>query len=312
MRWWALAAAALAGNAFAGESLPLPDAVSWLQKMADASRHVAYDGVFVFQHGDIMQTLHIVNQPTGPSKDTQITSMDGAQREVRCTQGASVNMVVNGGSIRVERRLNARHFPDLLPSNAAPLTNWYGVRLGRADRVAGLDCQNIELVPKDHYRWGYVLCADQDNYLPLRAVMVNDAGQPLLQYSFAEVRIGSGHLSDMPKVNSAAEEPPRAGDNDNLVVGRLPPGFSRVAAIKRRLPNRPQDVDHWVFSDGLTHISMFIEPALHPVETVRGESRKGMLNLLTRQLGHWRITVVGDAPWPAVESIAMSLSERHP
>jgi sigma-E factor negative regulatory protein RseB len=313
MRWLALLAVVLAGNAFAGEPLSKADAASWLQKMADASRHVAYEGVFVFQHGDVMQTLHIVNRPAGTSKDSDITLMNGTQRrEVRCAHGTAVNMVGIGGSIHMERRLNSRHFPDLLPANAVPLAKWYGVRLGKPDRVAGLDCQNVELVPKDHYRWGYVLCADKDNYLPLRAIMVNDRGQPLLQYSFAEVKIGTGHLSDMPKLSAPLEAPAQAGENQDLVVNHLPPGFSRVAAFKRRLPNRHHAVDHWVFSDGLTHISMFIEPTLHPVETVRGESRKGMLNLLTRQVGHWRVTVVGDAPWPAVESIAMSLAERKP
>ena len=73
------------------------------------------------------------------SKDSRLTAMDGIQREVRCTRNISMNLMTEGGHVRVERRLNNRHFPDLLPANAGALANWYSVRLGEPSRVAGLD-----------------------------------------------------------------------------------------------------------------------------------------------------------------------------
>lgn len=300
----------VAAGAQAAEPLPPAEAAAWLQRMADASRRLAYEGVFVFQHGDApVQSLMVVNRPAGANRDSRLTALDGIQREVRCTQGVAMNLSIEGGQVKAEKRLNSRHFPDLLPVNAGPLANWYAVKLGELSRVAGLDCRQVELAPRDAFRWGYILCAEKDTALPLRAVMVNESGRPLMQYSFAEVKLGAmpkGAAAPMPNAPEAAQ--PVA--TERVGVKALPPGFTRITAVKRRLPNKPGEVEHWVFSDGLTHISLFLENATQPVEPMRGQSKLGMINMLTRQVGTMQATVLGDAPWPAVEAIAMNLEAR--
>lgn len=303
--------ALLAASALASEPLPNQEAALWLQRTADSARRLPYEGIFVFTHGDVIQTMHIVNRGAGPSKESLLTSLDGSRREVVCRHGESLSMVHDGTGVRTQKRLSSRHFPDLLPVNAAALTNWYAVRLGEMDRVAGLDCRWLQLTPKDMYRWGYVLCAENTSHLPLKAMMVNESGKPLLQYAFTEVRIGANpRAGNQPRNTPSADPVASSGPSEAVTVRQLPPGYTRVIAVKRKLPNRPNEVEHWVYSDGLTYISLFIEPATRPVEAVRGESAKGMLNLLTRQVGNWQVTVLGDAPWPAVEAIATSLAER--
>lgn len=298
-------------GAWAGDNLPSAEASAWLQRMADASRHLSYEGVFVFQHGDApVQSLRVLNKPVGGGKDSRLTAMDGIQREVRCSQGISMSLSTEGGQIKVEKRLNSRHFPDLLPISAAPLANWYAVKLGDMSRVAGLDCRQVELIPKDAYRWGYVLCAEKDTALPLKASMVNETGKALIQYSFAEIKLGASSTPPpAPAVDVASQASPVA--SERVGVRNLPPGFVRITAVKRKLPNKPGEVEHWVFSDGLTHISLFLENTTQPVETLRGQSKLGMINMLTRQVGSLQATVLGDAPWPAVEAIALGLEARQ-
>jgi sigma-E factor negative regulatory protein RseB len=310
-----LTLAALAGSlhtlpAHAAEPLPQQDAAALLQKISDASRRMGYEGVFVLQHGGSAQTLMVSNRPSGASVESRLLTMDGSQREVRCTQQTSVTLVVNGTQLRLEKRLNKRHFPDLLPENAAPLANWYLVRPGTPDRVAGRDCGNVEIAPRDLFRWGYVLCIDKTTAFPLRAVMVNGEGQPLMQYSFAELKLGAMPKADhrpIPPMPEAA----RPVANERIAIGSLPPGFSRIAAMRRQLPNHSGEVEHWVFSDGLTHVSLFLEPARQPVEAIKGQSKQGMINMLKRQVGDLQATVLGEAPWATVESIAMGLEEKR-
>ncbi|MDP2832271.1 MAG: MucB/RseB C-terminal domain-containing protein [Pseudomonadota bacterium] len=302
-------------SAQAAQPLPQAEAAAWLQKMADASRRMAYEGVFVVRQGDTMQTLSISNRPGNENRyENRLVAMDGNLREVRCSQTGAVTLVSDGSQMKMEKRLNGRHFPDLLPANPAPLTHWYEVRLGEAARVAGLDCRNVNIVPKDAFRWGYILCAEKGSGLPLKAVLVNAGNQPLMQYAFAEIKLGtSGYamkplarpapLSDMP-------EPARPLETEQIVAKTLPPGYTRIAAVKRHLPNMQSEVEHWVFSDGLTHISLFLSPSNKPVDTVKGESPRGMIHLMRRQVGEFQATVLGDAPWPAVETIAMGLEPR--
>lgn len=308
---WLLALAVLATpHSQAAEPLSTNEAAAWLQKVSDVSRHMNYEGHFVFQHGGTAQTLMVSNRPSGASMESRLLTMDGDQREVRCTQQASVTLMLNGAQLRLEKRLNKRHFPDLLPENAMPLANWYTVRQGTPDRVAGRDCNNMEVAPKDAFRWGYILCIDKNTTFPLRAVMVNGEGQPLMQYSFAEIKLGSAPKMDdrpMPSIPDTA----RPVASERIEVNELPPGFNRIAAVRRKLPNRSGEVEHWVFSDGLTHVSLFLEPARKPVETIKGQSKQGMINMIKRQVGDLQATILGEAPWATVETIAMGLEAKQ-
>lgn len=310
-RWGPWLLAGTTGCAAAAQPLSNHEAGVWLQRMADAARNLTYQGVFTFQHGDQVQTLKVNNQSDGVNRESRLSSLDGTPREIHCSRGGSVSFTADGKRIHSEKRFSSRYFPDLLPLNAANLVNWYAVRLGDSGRVAGLDCQQVELTPKDTYRWGYVLCVDPGNFLPLKAEMINDTRQPLFSYAFAEVKYGkpvrrlpSGKLPELPL------EAPQPSTGEVIQVRQVPPGFVRVATMKRNLKEKPNVVEHWVYSDGLTHISLFIEPSSGPVGTVKGASARGMLNMLTRQVGPWQVTVLGDAPWPAVETVATNLAER--
>jgi len=294
----------------AGSPLSQADAAAWLQKMADASRHLSYEGVFVMRQGDTMQTLSVSNRPTAQGYESLLTALDGSQREVRCSQSGAVTVMADGSQIKVEKRLNHRHFPVLLPANPLPLLNWYEVRLGDTARVAGLDCRNVEMQPRDAFRWGYVLCAEKDSGLPLKAMVVNGSSQPLMQSAFAEVKLGAAPRLGAAPALPAMPEAARQVETEQVVAKNLPPGFTRIAAVIRHLPNMQGEVEHWVFSDGLTHISLFLTPAHKPVETVKGESTHGMVNLMRRQVGDFQATVLGDAPWPAVEAIALGLEPK--
>jgi sigma-E factor negative regulatory protein RseB len=312
MRWLVIPLACWAGLALAGEPLPGPEAAALLQRMADAARRLPYEGQFYLAHGDLSRAMRVVNTPSAAGKSSLLVFMDGPPQEVRCERGGSVSITSEGHTRRLERRMNSRYFPDLLPADAAALAAWYTVRLGNPDRVADLPCQDVHLQPRDHYRWGYVLCAEKNSYLPLRVEMRNDAGKSLLKYAFTQVSINRPiTVQALPRAALAASEGPVPAADAPILVRQLPPGFVRVAAVKRTLPNRPGEVEHWVFSDGLTYISLFLEHATQPVEQpVKGESGKGMINLLTRQVGNWRVTVLGDAPWPAVEAVAMNLAAK--
>ena len=312
MKWIAGLALLLAAQAQAADPLPEAEAAALLQRISDAARNLPYEGVFTMHLGAMERSLRVVNRPAGTFKESRLQAMDGQRREVRCNQEETLSITPEGSAVRLERRIGNRHFPDLLPRNTSALASWYSVRTGGSSKVAGLNCQDVELRPRDGYRWGYVLCAERNSHLPLRAVVINESGRPLLQYAFREVRIGaSGPMENMPQSVQSLAQPPQSNSGSAVLIGQLPPGFATVAAVRRKLDDKSQEVEHWVFSDGLTHISMFVERADKPVESIRGESPQGMIQMLKRQVGGWQVTILGEAPWPAVEVISMHLSERR-
>jgi len=302
------------GNPAVAEPLPAVEAAAWLQKISDASRRMAYEGLFVFQHGSGAQTLSVANRPAGEGAETRLVTLDGQQREVRCSQNSSVTLMLKGTELRAEKRLNKRHFPDLLPEQAAALANWYNVKVTDTDRVAGRDCSTVDIVPKDLFRWGYQLCVDRQTGFPLRAIMVDGNGRPMMQYMFAELHLGAQPKAldkvTTVKAPAAPAESAKPLASERVVLSALPPGFTRIAAVRRQLPKLSGEVEHWVYSDGLTHVSLFLEPAAKPVETLKGQSRQGMINMIKRQVGAYQATVLGEAPWATVEFISANLSQK--
>lgn len=314
-RVWFLAVLA-AGGAQAGEILSPHEAAAYLQGIADAATRYSYEGTFVLQRGDRIRTLQVTNRPSDQGKESRLVGLDGEQREVRCTRGESVS-IVGGASPRLERRVGNRHFPDLLPPDAGRLVTWYEVRAGGMDRVAGLECRTLTLEPKDKYRWGHAVCADKETKLPLKAALIDANGRTLMQYAFTQVHIepataaGAGSTRAAPvRATAQASALPKTIGKGAVEVRQLPPGFTRVIAVKRPLGGDGAEVEHWVFSDGLTHISMFVEPLPRDNVTLRDVSQRGMTNLRTLRVGQNQVTVVGDAPPSAVDMITASITPR--
>ncbi len=302
-------AALVASPAWAGKEIPDAEAVSWLQRVSNAARNLPYEGVFVMQMGDSMKTIQVENHANGPSSTSRLVVLDGKQREIRCYRNESITLVWDAKGRRLERRLGSRHFPDLLPPDVAPLTDSYTLSVGGIDRVAGQACRLLELKPKDEFRWGYVLCADELTGLPLKATMVDTRSRMLVRYAFTNIRKGATSKAEPELPRIAPTDEMRPLDHSMVNVNRLPPGYQRVAAATRTLPKRGE-VEHRVFSDGLSYISMFVEPAPRNVVSMKGQGSRGMMNMYTRKLGAYKITVLGDAPWPAVQTVATNLSLR--
>jgi len=310
MKWLFCLLVFMAFPAWADDAISDSEAISWLKRMSDASRKLPYEGIFVVQTGDRMQTVQVENHPKGLSSESRLVVLDGQPREVRCVKNESVTLAWGANGQRLERHLGTRHFPDLLPEDVSKLVNYYSLHLGKNIRVAGQECQLIDLVPKDQYRWGYRLCAEQYTGLPIKAVMVGDNGRPLLQYAFVKVREGAtGHVNaDFPVGTPVADLNPVV--DSPLVVKQLPPGYSQLVAVMRKLPNRDAEVEHWIFSDGLNHISMFVEPAPEHMVNAKGQSSRGLVNLMISKYGNYKVTVLGDAPLPAVAFVANNLELR--
>ena len=89
------------------------------------------------------------------------------------------------------------------------------------------------------------------------------------------------------------------------MVKNQPPGFKKIMEMKRFKPGAQAPIAHLVYSDGLAAVSVFIEPAAtkHPTPQA-GLMRQGAINVYTRPVGGYWVTVVGEAPAESVKYIA--------
>ena len=220
----------------------------------------------------------------------------------------------------VERRPNFRGFPALMPVSFADLAQNYAVRAGGAGRVADTACQSLTLDPRDALRYGHQLWIEPNSGLLLKASLVNRQGQVLESFAFTQVSIGSNFVrqqlipsaeSQLGRVEKVQSSELRAGDV-KWAIENLPAGFRVSKVMLRKLANVPsaQDVVHFVISDGLAAVSVFIEASAANKPNEIGQP-SGAMSFYSRQIGAHRAIVMGEVPLVTAKLIGDAIERRE-
>ena len=290
--------------------------MTWLRKIHDATHKLSYSGTFVYQSAGRSETSRIARYVDGGGQIERVEVMDGVAREIIRTKDTVRCYLPGSRLVKVDRRTE-RDFPAMLPDRISALARHYEISLGETSRVAGFDCQEIVLTPRDNLRYGYRLYADSHSGMLLRAVTIDAAGEQVEQFTFTQLAIG-GVTRGMVKSRHDASR--WRVENTEAAPARLPswsltselPGFQKIIELKRRLgESRPA----WqvVYSDGLAAVSIFIEPLENRGDPVRtGLSSMGAIHIVTREVANHMVTVVGEAPAVSVQRIANAVEYRRP
>jgi sigma-E factor negative regulatory protein RseB len=299
------------------DTLEQTDALAWLQKIARAARQLNYTGTFVYQHGDQVETSRINHYADRTGEYEKLETLDGPKREIIRNNNEILTFDAAKRVLKREKRALRKTFPALLPDQLSHLTEFYLLRKGTQERIAGYDSQALVLEPRDPYRYGHKLWAEVGSGLLLKARMLDEQGRVVEQFVFTQLVLGSGVTRDSVRpsfdINSPdiKREPPvsdsMAPAETGWLVREQPPGFKKIMEMKRFKPGSRVPVAHLVYSDGLAAVSVFVEPlpTLRPVQ--EGLTRQGAVNIYTRPLPEQLITVLGEAPALTVVQMANSV-----
>lgn len=292
------------------------DGTAWLSRMASAARQLNYAGTFVYRHADRTETSrvrHLVDE-LGEMEKTE--SLDGPVREMVRDRDEVWCYMPELKAIKVDRAEAKRFFPGLIADPVKAFEDSYTIKVKGKDRVAGRDCQQIHLDPRDQFRYGYRLCADIESGLLLRANMVRGRDEVIEHFGFTEIRVGQLIIRDSLKSNFSSEnwvrQSPPVTDASGWTVKALPSGFKKIVELKRTLANRPDPVTQLLYSDGLTAVSVFIEPRKGAPKTTARPSQRGAVSFYSRQIPDHNVVVVGEVPPAAVVQIANSVAKDSP
>ena len=316
----------VAGAAQAAETAGHGDAMTWLKKMATASRQHNYTGTIVYQHGNNVETsrvAHFVNNAGGEFE--KLETLDGPAREIIRSNDQVICYLPNAKMVLIEdRNRSARNFPALVPESLHGISENYRIKVEDVDRVAGHDCQWIALEPRDNLRYGRRFCAELSTALPLRAQTVNERGDPVESFAFTQLTIGGAFTRDRVKSKYAdkaraqnwrvdrsafAMTQPTPGDT-GWTLSKALPGFKKMMEAKRSLGGRTGAVSQIVLSDGLAAISIFIEP-MPSTQPAQGLSHQGAVNIFKRPHGNHVVTVLGEAPASTIMHVANSVELKQ-
>jgi len=292
--WQILGFAAL--MAFSG-AVRADAALEWLNRAAAAAKQQNYSGVYVYHHGEHVEVLRVLHRTDAAGELEKVEVMDGTPRQFLRINNDVYCHLPDGKSVRLERNAPRRFFPALLPARPAGLLDYYEATLAGTERVAGRPCQVVTLEPRDGYRYAFSLWLDKQTGLPLKSRIVNGNGSVVSMFVFSEIQIGKAPDAQLFRNDMTGKRGQKASlDKPAAVAWNVtpPPGFERVQEAVRALPGKPAPVTHLVFSDGLSVLSMFVEPADPQAQRLQGLSAEGAIGIYAREVDGYSVTTLGE------------------
>jgi sigma-E factor negative regulatory protein RseB len=304
---------------FAGEDAA-EDPWVVLQKAADAARELSYKGIFTYQSLGSIKSVEITHMNSSQGEYARIVMLDGAPREVLSQGTNAVIFNTKDGKVMIEKRHGKSMFPALLPANMDAIKLNYQAHLGDQERVGGRDGQIVFLDPRDHLRYSYKFWADREFGLLLKSLVSNERNEVMEQIAFNQLQLLDTQNMDwfQPRVDSkksyVLEEPEPAAtkaEADGWALAELPTGYRQIDQTKCMVHGKKIPVTHIIFSDGLSSVSLFIEPLTKDVRPKTGHTASGATNFYANVVNGHQIMVVGEVPESTVAQIANAVSFKN-
>ncbi|MDX2349808.1 MAG: MucB/RseB C-terminal domain-containing protein [Porticoccus sp.] len=287
---------------------------SLLKRMAEANRQISYQGIFSYEHGGALKTVKVFHAVRDGQEFERIIHLSGPKREV----------------VRRGNDLSCQRLGDAMLRGAAlgianisrgHLENYYDLYIKGDERVAGRDVTIVHVVPKDDFRYGYVLGIDKETGLLLQSMLIGTNKRVLERFQFVDISIGT--LIDDMALEPTDTEHHMASLNASLCLDDtghssastvrqwkaswLPPGFAVAGSHRSTETGRETQV----FTDGLAVFSIFIdsgEAANLPIIQAQRGATVAFLIRMDIESTNYAICVVGEIPIKTAKKVAESMA----
>ena len=307
-----------------GSQSDAPDGGHWLARIQGAAINRSYVGTMVVTAGGVVSSSRVTHICDGRQRYERIDVLDGRARsqfrhnEQLLTFWPATKVAV------LEQRDPVVDFPGLPVAAGQRAADSYDLRVVGTDRVAGHEADVLVVKPRDALRFGQRWWAERETGLLLRADTLGARGEVLESSTFTEVSLAGKvspetvagpmkRLDGWRVVRAPAERTQLEAEGWTLT--RTVPGFHPVSCAKRPLDAATDDgaqtpVLQAVFSDGLAHVSVFIEPFEAHRHKQPMRTSLGATNTLMSRRGDWWITVMGEVPMSTVQQFEAALERR--
>jgi sigma-E factor negative regulatory protein RseB len=298
------------------------DAEQWLTRVQQAASTYNYRGTLVFSGGGIVSSSKVGHVSDGRHRYERIDLLGGPSRQQFRHDDVVVTLWPQSRVAVFEPREPVADFP-ALPRGGQRVLDSYELRYVGQERVAGLLADVVIAKPRDALRFAQRLWAEHVSGLLVRADVLSAKGDVLESSAFSDLTLGERlpvdrMIAPMKRLDGYRVVRPRsepvALDAEGWLFQPAVAGFQLVNCARRTLlaPSSGGDalpVVQAVFSDGMTHVSVFIEPydahRHRPMRTNLGATHTSM-----NRHGDWWVTVVGDVPMSTVQQFEASLQRR--
>ena len=297
----------------------------WLLRLHEASKRRSYIGTYVVSSGGQMQSAKIWHVCEGTQQTERIESLTGAPRSMFRHNDKVVTFMPEQKVVRTEKREVMGSFPELVQSADNRIADFYKLKVEGVERIAGLESDVVFLVPKDSMRFGYRVWTEQKRGLVVKLQTLDLDGRVLEQAAFSDLQLDAPVKMDkllqmMGKVDGYRVEEPALVKTTASAEGwqLMAPvaGFKPMSCYRRPVvgSSGSTSVDEpmqWVFSDGLASVSLFVEPFDRQRHQKESSMSLGATHTMTRQLGGYWLTAMGEVPMRTLKQFASGLERKQ-
>ena len=298
------------------------DPNQWLERMSAAMSQMNYQGTFVYVLGDHVETVRITHMVDEKGAHERLVSVSGMPSEVFRDSDGVRWISGDGGEVLANATSSRSFFPELPIGSTTEAADSYSFQLANKQRIAGHSGRQLDIVPRDQFRYGYRLWLETQSGLLLKWELTGVNGETLAKLMFTELKMGSqvdpAELRPAKSKGTASsgsttdeKQEIKSRNPASWQAGSLPPGF-RLASHRRQESAEKSFYEHLVYSDGIAAVSVYIEPAENSPLIDKGLSQWGTTHAFIREVDGMAITVLGDVPAATVQRIGDSVHAVAP
>ena len=303
------------------------DARAWLTRIHAAARSGNYQGTLVYSAGGQLSSSRVWHFSIGDQAYERLEAQDGRQQRIARHNDIVHTFWPQTKVAVVEKRETLAAWATTPQQVEPQALEQYDLRREGSSRIAGRDAAVLLLEPRDALRYAQRLWADQITGLMLRADVMagpsRSARSVLESTAFSEVEIDVKPqpelvLQLMRKLEGYQQVRPQQTrttlEAEGWALPRPVPGFRLAGSMRRGMQTAGDDesVLQAVFTDGLTHVSVFLEPLRLQRHQAEVQAQQGATTtFMTRRGDHW-ITAVGDVPATTLKLFSLAFERVRP
>ena len=298
-----------------------PDPKQLIEEMSNANSELNYDGVFVYRYDKHIDTMRIIHKKSNDGTiHERLVTLTGDKREIIRNNDRVKYFFPEDKIAIIEKSKLGQLISSYIPDSIQSISKFYIFNIVGQGRIAGLNAWIVNIMPIDRFRYGYQVWIDKDSKLLLKSKLKNFRGVTLEQIMFTQLAVLENIDDTLLKptfseqnftwINNIRD---KSSSYDNSRKKWLPlwipEGFLMSEYTIDPMPTSSMPVDHFIYTDGLATISIYVEK-LNQQQPINTETTNfGGVNTYSISTDGYQITAVGEVPKATVQLIVNSVKQ---
>lgn len=282
-----------------------------LEKMHEAANQLNYEIAFVQTTPNSIESLRYRHFNIEGKPYAQLITLDGLPQEIIQRDNLVSYFQANYPSFSISSRQITDYFPAVLRTDLKTMTENYDlINIGR-NRVADHIVQTIRILPKDDFRYQYLIFISEQNNLLLRSDILDRDDNLLEQYRVVNLHLSNG-LTQVPQqfVNTVTpplliQEPQdKTQPEFNWQPTWTPKGFKLIN--RHQVVENGTSLESQLYSDGLFSFTLYVSD--NPVSnTTESIWRQGAITIYSENKQGKELTFIGQLPIATAKRIVQDI-----